>query len=381
MRNISLLIVFLTLSTLVLAQQTLTSTLTHDGLQREYILYVPPSYTGNTPVPLVFNFHGYTSNATEQMWYGDFRGLADTAGFLVVHPEGTLLNGATHFNVGGWTIGSEVDDVGFTEAMIDSLSAQYNIDADRIYATGMSNGGFMSFLLACQLSDKIAAIASVTGSMTPETFNACNPTHPTPVLQIHGTNDGTVPYTGAIWTQPIADVVSYWQNFNNCAPSPNLTALPNSNPNDGSTVEHFVYSGGNNQVNVEHFKIIGGSHTWPGAFAGVPAINYDIDASEEVWKFFSRYDINGLRSVSTSVDPLLQANTVQVYPNPTRAHLTIEREQGTATAFELISIQGKIVMTGTLRSTQEEIDLSALPESIYFLKMGTQLVKVWKQGV
>lgn len=379
MKNIYLFIALLMLSTSGTAQQTLTETLTHDGIQREYILYVPTSYTGNTAVPLVFNFHGYTSNATEQMWYGDFRGIADTAGFLVVHPEGTLLNGATHFNVGGWTIGSTVDDVGFTEAMINSLSAQYNIDPDRIYASGMSNGGFMSFLLACQLSDKIAAIASITGSMTPEIYNACNPTHPTPVLQIHGTSDGTVPYTGQSWTRSVADVVSYWQNFNNCAPSPSLTALPNTSPNDGSTVEHFVYSGGDNQVNVEHFKITGGGHTWPGAFAGVPAVNYDIDASEEVWKFFSRYDINGLISPSTSVDPLLQANTVQVYPNPTHSHLTIEREYGKEIPFDLISIQGKIVMTGTLRSPQQEIDLSALPESIYFLKVGAQLVKVWKQ--
>ena len=153
---------------LAFSQQTITATLTHDSIDREYILYVPANYTGDTPVPLVFNFHGFTSNAGEQMAYGDFRPIADTAGFILVHPEGTLFNGSTHFNVGGFTAGSTVDDVGFTEAMIDTISAEYNINAERVYSTGMSNGGFMSFLLACQLSDKIAAIASVTGSMTPE---------------------------------------------------------------------------------------------------------------------------------------------------------------------------------------------------------------------
>ena len=148
------------------SQQTITATITHDALQREYILYVPASYTGSNAVPLVFNFHGYTSNATEQMWYGDFRPIADTANFIIVHPNGMLdATGTTHFNV-GWG-GSTIDDVGFTSALLDSISADYNINADRVYSTGMSNGGFMSYQLACQLSDKIAAIASVTGSMSP----------------------------------------------------------------------------------------------------------------------------------------------------------------------------------------------------------------------
>ncbi len=91
---------------------TITRGLNHDGRDRTYILYVPDSYTGDDPAPVVFNFHGYTSNATEQMGYGDFRPIADTAGFIVVHPQGTLLDGSTHWNVGGWTLASTVDDVG-----------------------------------------------------------------------------------------------------------------------------------------------------------------------------------------------------------------------------------------------------------------------------
>lgn len=178
------------------AQQTINGTITHDGMQRSYILYLPKSYAGNVPFPLVFNFHGYTSNAQAQMNYGDFRPVADTGNFLVVHPQGTLFNGNTHWNVGGWTLGSQTDDVDFTRVLIDSLSANYNIDMDRVYATGMSNGGFLSYLLGCQLSSKIAAVASVTGSMTPQTFSPCNPGHPMPSLQIHGTIDDVIPYGG-----------------------------------------------------------------------------------------------------------------------------------------------------------------------------------------
>ncbi|MCF8247979.1 MAG: hypothetical protein K9J37_22640 [Saprospiraceae bacterium] len=166
------------LSLSIKAQQTINGSIMHDGIQRNYVLFIPAIYAGDSPVPLVLNFHGYTSSAEQQMFYGNFRPIADTANFIIVHPQGTLFNSNTHFNVGGWTIRSTVDDVGFTAALIDSHAATYNINLNRVYSTGMSNGGFMSFLLACQLSDKIAAIASVTGSMTPEAFNSCNPQHP-----------------------------------------------------------------------------------------------------------------------------------------------------------------------------------------------------------
>ncbi|MEE4260372.1 MAG: prolyl oligopeptidase family serine peptidase, partial [Bacteroidales bacterium] len=199
-RTITIILNLLAIHFSVFSQQTLNKSIIHDGIQREYILYVPATYNGNSATSIVLNFHGYGSSAAQQMWYGDFRPIADTADFLIVHPQGSLFNGISHWNVGGWTIGSTVDDIGFVEALIDSVGADYNIDSTRIYATGMSNGGFMSFLLASQLSEKIAAIASVAGSMTPETYNNSNPSHPTPILQFHGTADGVVPYNGAIWT-------------------------------------------------------------------------------------------------------------------------------------------------------------------------------------
>ncbi len=210
MKNILLHIFIIGIPFIGFAQQTLDGSIIHDGMQRDYIIYIPGNYSGSTSVPLVINFHGLGSNATEQMWYGDFRSIADTSGFLIVHPEGTLYNGSAHWNVGGFTVGSTVDDVGFTDALIDSLSVMYNIDLTRVFATGMSNGGFMSFLLASQLSEKIAAIASVTGSMTPETYNNSNPQHPTPIMQIHGTADNLVPYGGVFYSKSIEDVLNYW---------------------------------------------------------------------------------------------------------------------------------------------------------------------------
>ncbi len=261
----------------------------HDNLQRSFILYVPESYTGNEAVPVVFNFHGYTSNAAEQMNYGDFRPIADTAGFLVIHPQGALLDGNTHWNVGGWTLASTIDDVGFTDALLDHLDENYNVDLTRVYSTGMSNGGYMSFLLACQLSSRITAIASVTGSMTPETYRDCDPQHPTPILQIHGTNDNVVPYNGGAWTRSIDDVLAYWTDFNNCTSTAATRDLSNTSTADGSTVDHVNYDCSASETSVEHYKVSGGGHTWPGTVLSGPGTNQDMDASAEIWKFFSRY--------------------------------------------------------------------------------------------
>ncbi len=268
---------------------TITTTLTFDGLTRSFILYVPQSYTGTQDVPLVLNYHGYTSNAEAQMYYGDFRSLAESEGFIIVHPQGTLLDGATHWNVDGWTLGSTVDDVGFTAALIDYISERYSINSKKVYATGMSNGGYMSFLLACQLSTKIAAIASVTGSMTPENYQDCNPQHPMPVLQIHGTEDGVVSYNGETWSEPVTTVVDYWANYNNCDADPIVVNLPDIDTTDGSVVKTITFNNGNNGVVTRHYKVIGGGHNWPGTVG-----NMDISASNEIWEFFSMYDIDGL---------------------------------------------------------------------------------------
>lgn len=376
MKYISIILVLIIIPIFCLAQQTINGSITHDGIERDYILYIPANYTGTAEVPLIFNFHGYGSNATEQMWYGDFRSIADTAGFLVVHPEGTLFNGITHWNVGGWTVGSTVDDVGFTEALIDSLAVEYSIDESRVCATGMSNGGFMSFLLACQLSEKIAAIGSVTGSMTLETYNNSNPQHPTPILQMHGTSDGTVPYNGTTWSKSIDEVLQYWVGYNNCNATPTITALPDIDPNDGSTVEHFAYGEGENGVSVEHYKITGGGHTWPGNAFGGAGTNNDIDASVEIWKFFSRYDINGSIGITKIDYYSYQELDLSIFPNPTNSIINIECDFTNPSDFQLLSTTGKILMQAKINTTHQQIDMSALSPGIYYLKIEGKVYKV-----
>ncbi len=355
------------------AQQTINASITHDGIERDYIVYVPEIYDGSTAVPLVLNFHGFGSSASQQMFYGDFRDIADTEGFLLVHPEGTTFIGNQFWNVGFPGISSTIDDVGFTEALIDELATLYTIDLDRVYATGMSNGGFMSFLLACQLSEKIAAVASVTGSMTQDTFDDCNAQLPTPVLQIHGTEDDVVLYNENNLSLPIPDVISYWVDHNNCETTPTTTTLPDIDVSDGSTIEHSVYEDGDNGITTEHMKVIGGGHTWPGSVLNSAGTNQDIDASMEIWLFFSRYDINGLLSTDD-----YENKHVSIYPNPTQSKINLSLNYSKEVYYKLFSPLGKQLMTGTITSGNEEIDISHLPSNIYFLKVGNQFFKVLK---
>ena len=260
--------------------------------------------------------------------------------------------------------------------MIDSISADYSIDPNRVYSTGMSNGGYMSFLLACQLSSKIAAIASVAGSMTPQMYNACNPQHPTPVLQVHGDADGTVPYNGApTWTKSITDVIAYWVDYNNCDTSASINSLPNINTGDGSTVDQFVNTNGDNCSSVEHFKVYGGGHDWPGSWG-----NMDMNASIEIWRFLRKYDINGLigcSTISTIENEGSQINS-KVYPNPFGDQLTIETNFTNAKEFNIYSVHGELLLTGQLTANVSTIDLSSLAPNVYILKAENLTIRLIK---
>jgi len=303
------------------AQTTKEGSFMHNGLLRTYRLYIPAKYNPAVKVPLIINLHGHGSNNIEQEAYGDFRPIADTAGFIIVHPNGTL----DFINKMSWnTFGfSTVDDVGFISALIDTISAKYTIDKKKVYGTGMSNGGFMSYKLACQLSSRIAAVASVTGSMTIDNLLNCAAIRPVPVMEIHGTADETVPFIGNGFFSDIPTIVDYWVKNNHCASVPVLTQVPDVNKTDGCTAERYVYKNGDLGSTVELYKIMGGGHTWPGALYTIGVTNMDFSASTEIWRFFRKYDLNGLLTTGTK-DDIASSSTFNVYPNPSRAQFNID---------------------------------------------------------
>ena len=170
-----------------------------EGKTREYIVYVPNTYDTIKSIPVMLNFHGWTMSARNQMEdVSDMRALSEQEEFILVYPQGTRLWGSTHWNVGSWTLGSNAKDIEFIDALIDQIADNYNIDDERVYACGYSNGGFFSHELACQLSQKIAAIGTVGANISEETVNTCNPSHPITIVTINGTMDEDIEYDGSV---------------------------------------------------------------------------------------------------------------------------------------------------------------------------------------
>lgn len=377
MKTNFLFVIFLFATIYSNAQQTLNESMLHDGVTREYIVYVPAVYNGSSSVPLLFNFHGYGMSANNQMSYGNMRAVADTAGFILVYPQGTLFGGSPHWNVGSWTLGSTADDIGFTEAMIDTLAANYNIDLNRVYSCGYSNGGYFSFVLACQLSAEIAAIGSVGGTMSTETYNSCNPSHPTPVVTIHGINDAIISYFGVYPnnSKSLSDVNTYWANYNNTIVPPVVSTLPNIDTTDGSTAELSLFDNGDNCTSVEHYKVIGGGHDWPGSSG-----NMDINADAVIWSFVSKYDLNGLIGCATT--SINENNNTQenykIYPNPVHTQITLDLGLAVEKEFRLYNPIGELVLTGVLHSQISTIDLSSLPPNVYVLNIDNHSIKLIK---
>ena len=263
---------------------TNAQTIVHDAINREYVMYIPDSYDGTFPVPMMLNFHGFGGSASEYMLEADMRSLAESDTFILVYPQGSCLDGSSHWNAcpKGGNNKSTADDVGFVEAMINEILSQYNVDMQRIYAAGYSNGGMMAYGLANYKSNLIAAVASVSGAM----LDCIGPTsHPMPVVHLHGTSDGVLPYNGSSNWSSAQSTLDHWINFNNTTTNPTVS----SDNSGGMNIEHYVYDQGDSLVSVEHYKYIGGDHVW------FSATYQGQNTSQIVWNFVSRYDINGLR--------------------------------------------------------------------------------------
>ncbi|GAB4403957.1 MAG: hypothetical protein OHK0039_03770 [Bacteroidia bacterium] len=267
----------------ILAQQVELGGFIYGGVWRSYRLYLPASYTGDTLTPLVLNLHGAGSNALEQEVYGGFMPIADTAGFLIVSPDGILNTWNAGFVIGG------TDDLGFLTALIDRLAADHPIDPARVYSTGMSNGGFMSHYLACMFPGRFAAIGPVAGTMSAYVITICQPGRPMPVIHVHGTDDTVVPYDGNDFMVAADSVALFWAGRNVCTTA-DTTDLPNTVLADLSTVTRIDWEACDAGADVTLLRVNGGGHTWPGSVP-IPfgITNYDIYASGLIWDFFRRH--------------------------------------------------------------------------------------------
>jgi polyhydroxybutyrate depolymerase len=276
---------------------TQTQTLAHGGAMRTYRLRIPPGYDANRAVPLVFVLHGGGGTGAQIERYAGFNAVADARGFVVVYPDGVNR---------GWNDGRQservstrsghVDDVAFIGALIDQLAGRLRIDPLRIYSTGISNGGFMSHRLGMELSDRIAGIAPVAGTLGENLVPRFAPTHRVAVLHMHGTQDRLVRYEGGEVVAgggvsiSAARVVELWAKANGCATPSRTEHLADRDPNDGTRIRADSYPACRGGADVILYTIEGGGHTWPGRpTPGLGATTRDIDGAPAIWEFFERH--------------------------------------------------------------------------------------------
>ena len=261
-----------------------TDTLTHEGELRQYLTYVPEIYTSSGIArPLLFNFHGGSGSASGQVYTADFRPIADTANFILVYPQGTFGSTWNSSLPTNPRTKMFVDDFGFVDAMIKKINSDYifGIDTTRVYATGYSNGADISLSLACVRSDKIAAVASVSGLLDRHTAENSNPLT-VGVLSIHGTNDFSRPYEYGLdgYYFTIDELNTYWSSINGFSGQPQKETYDVA----GLSVEHLKYG-----KMIEHYKVNGGDHIW------LDITRDGFNTNQKIWNFLSRFDIDGLR--------------------------------------------------------------------------------------
>ncbi len=259
-------------------------TLSVGGRERVAKVHVPAIVKADVETPLVMNFHGFTSNASQQSLLSGMSAKADKEGFVVIYPEGLQSS----WNAGaccGSSMNDSIDDVGFVSALLDEAEKRLCVDKRRIFVTGMSNGAFLSHKLGCTLADRIAAIAPVAGVVATPT---CTPSRPVPVFHTHGTLDALVPFFGdAIKGFPSArNSADAWALRSGCSLTPTEVFR-----NFDARCE--TYPGCKAGGDVTLCIIEGGGHTWPGGLP-VPAFghtSYSMNVTDKMWEFFRQHPL------------------------------------------------------------------------------------------
>jgi polyhydroxybutyrate depolymerase len=289
------------------------------GRTRSYRLHLPPGFEQGKPVPLVIALHGAGGNGLIMEVLTGFDQVADANGFAVVYPDGELGMWRIWPGGRGAAKGKIADrikaareeakepgasasaDVDFMKALIDELIAKQVADRRRVYVTGISNGGYFSSLLACDLGDRIAAIAPVAGTFAKFAASEAKPPRPVPVLYFHGTEDrivgidGVDRFTKRENSLSADDYVAWWVKQNSCRGEPRVDSLADAK-SDGTKVERLTHAAGKaGGAPVVYYKIIGGGHTWPGgSFQPEGLLGKtcrDVDASRVIWEFFKDFEL------------------------------------------------------------------------------------------
>lgn len=277
----------------------------HGGLERTYCYYLPSGYDRNKSLPLVIALHGGggTGKAMNNA-AGGFNSIAERENFIIAYPDGIEKHWNDSRGLSQYKAQKEnIDDTGFISSLIDYFIKEFNADKKRVYVTGISNGGLMSYRLAFELPEKIAAFAPVIACLQEELFVNYSPKEPVSILIMNGTEDPLMPFNGGdvhFYKKKLGKVISteetvkFWVRVNHCSQKPETTWLEDKNPSDGMKVKRDVYSGGYKGTEVILYTIEGGGHTWPGASQYLPEkivgkTCRDINGCEIIWEFFKKH--------------------------------------------------------------------------------------------
>ena len=376
----TLLLLCLALMAFTLNAQNM-KTLTWGGQERQYLEYVPTTYSAETPAPVLFMLHGLGDDATNFFNATDVRTVAEQRGWIVVCPQAldfnlqTPLGGyefGTSWNAGitvtvqieiygmpfsfDVTVNPDADDSGFLMAALQTLGEEYNLEQDSVFFAGFSLGACMAHRMAIEHGERINAIAAVSGVVGNDMVEV-TPTANVNVLEVFGTNDEMITYDSAIISLqgygnpsiglPAEQSLEFWRAFNQCDTDPVVEEYPDTQ-NDGLTFEMYGYMNGTNDSHVSFLKVNNGLHRW---YAGN---SYDIDYTEEIIRFFT-----GTLDVTNVTEQSEKA--LSVYPNPATNFILVDM-QGEVSIYDLC---GKLVLQGNGSS---RIDVSSLPEGMYFVK-------------
>ncbi|MFK7808633.1 MAG: PHB depolymerase family esterase [Saprospiraceae bacterium] len=340
-----------------------------DGITRTYLLHLPTNYNTSEPAPLIIAMHGGFGSATNAQNQTQLSVKADEEDFIVVYPEGVkggFLNIRT-WNAGeccGYASNTNIDDVGFIDQLLDSLLVEYAIDETRIYATGLSNGGFMSYRLACELSDRIAAIAPVAASST---VPLCNPERPVPIIQFHSYLDFNVPYEGGVgngvsthYNPPHDSIHDLWSNLNNCN-SQRDTILSNNE------YTYIRWADCDCGTEIEYYITEDGGHSWPqgnSTTTGDPTSEY-INASDLMWEFFEQHTLECNTTSIWSQETAIRNDLLAIWPNPSTGLFTLDwKTDSEIIELHIYDSNGTKLEIGI---TNNELDLRRFPKGHYHL--------------
>jgi polyhydroxybutyrate depolymerase len=281
--------------------------LVYDGQKRTYVIHLPASYNSSESYPLVLVLHGGGGNAANAERMTGFSKKADEEGFIVVYPEGSgrfkriLLTWNGGFCC-EYALDHNIDDVGFIRALIEEMNNMYSINTSMIYITGMSNGAIMAYRLGAELSDLVAAVGPVAGSIGGKATEDSplwvipDPEYPLSVISFNGVLDHRVPYDGGCPTanytkgaycyMSVNESIAFWVYHDNCS------QIPDINVSESGNIIVTSYMNGENGTEVVLYTIVNGGHAWPGGEKGTrrgDEPTQEISATDILWEFFKTH--------------------------------------------------------------------------------------------